>query len=66
MDLHGCSREEALIILNEALPGWMDDAMKDFPWTLPVNIIVGGGSQLLADKVENWIREKRKVAKRFA
>ena len=66
IDLHGCSREQALTKLNEALPGWINDAMQDFPWTLPVNIIVGGGNQLLAEVVEHWIREEKQVAKRFA
>eukprot|EP00956_Cyclotella_meneghiniana_P004018 scaffold4876_cov64-Cyclotella_meneghiniana.AAC.3 len=66
IDLHGCSREEALTRLNKALPGWINDAMQDFPWTLPVNIIVGGGNQLLAQVVEHWIREEKQVAKRFA
>ena len=66
IDLHGCSREEALSRLSKALPGWMEDAMKDFPWTLPVDIIVGGGSQLVSEAVEHWIRKERQIAKQFA
>jgi hypothetical protein len=43
----------------------MNDAMKEYPWTLAVNIIVGGGAQLVSEAVEHWIREQRHVAKRF-
>jgi hypothetical protein len=39
--------------------------MKEHPYTLPVNIITGGGSQIVADAVEHWIRENRNVANRF-
>eukprot|EP00804_Cyclotella_cryptica_P019146 CCRYP_017801-RA/>CCRYP_017801-RA protein AED:0.08 eAED:0.05 QI:0/-1/0/1/-1/0/1/0/115 len=65
IDLHGCNREEALDKLNDALPSWMNEAMREFPWTLRVDIITGGGSQILAEAVEHWIREKRNVANRF-
>jgi hypothetical protein len=41
----------------------MDEAMTEHPWTLPVDVIVGGGSQLLS---EQSIKENRNVANRFA
>jgi DNA-nicking Smr family endonuclease len=65
IDLHGCTRDEAISKLNRSLTGWMNDAMKEYPWTLAVNIIVGGGAQLVSEAVEHWIREQRHVAKRF-
>ena len=65
IDLHGCTRDEALHKLNSSLPLWMDQAMTEFPWTLPVDVIVGGGSQLLSEAVQHWIRENRNVANRF-
>jgi DNA-nicking Smr family endonuclease len=65
LDLHGCTRDEALFKLSSSLPDWLDAAMKEHPYTLPVNIITGGGSQIVADAVEHWIRENRNVANRF-
>jgi hypothetical protein len=51
--------------LEESFSIWMEAAMREYPWTLNVDIINGGGSQILAESVELWIREKRTVAKRF-
>ena len=65
LDLHGCTRDEALFKLSSSLPDWLDAAMKEHPYTLPVNIITGGGSQIVADAVEHWIRASRNVANRF-
>jgi DNA-nicking Smr family endonuclease len=65
IDLHGCTREEALIKLNNSLPFWINEAMKESPWIVGVNIIAGGGNQIVAESVEHWIREKRNVANRF-
>jgi hypothetical protein len=39
--------------------------MKELPGTVEVNIIAGGGNQIVAEAVEHWIREKRNVGKRF-
>merc|ERR1711957_950906 len=65
VDLHGLSAEQALEILNSNLPVWMETAMKgDYPWVIPVNIVCGGGSQILSDVVQHWIRESRQVANR--
>lgn len=52
LDLHGCTKDEAILRLNDALPTWMGVAMKEFPWTIPVNIITGCGNQVLS---EQWI-----------
>jgi DNA-nicking Smr family endonuclease len=66
IDLHGCTRDEAMMTrLEESFSIWMEAAMREYPWTLNVDIINGGGSQILAESVELWIREKRTVAKRF-
>ncbi|KAL3786960.1 hypothetical protein ACHAWO_005099 [Cyclotella atomus] len=65
LDLYGCTRDEALFKLSSSLPNWLDAAMKEHPYTLPVNIITGGGSQIVADAVEHWIRASRNVANRF-
>jgi hypothetical protein len=65
LDLHGCSRDEAVVKLSNSLSQWLDTAMKEHPYTLPVNIITGGGSQIISDTVEHWIRENRNVANRF-
>jgi hypothetical protein len=65
LDLHGCSRDEAIIKLSNSLSKWLDAAMKEHPYTLPVNIITGGGCQIISDTVEHWIRENRNVANRF-
>lgn len=65
IDLHGCTKEEALQKLNNCMSHWMEEAMKGHPWTLSVNIICGGGCQIISSAVEQWIRESRNVAKRF-
>lgn len=64
IDLHGCSKDEALRQLNESLPRWKEVAMREHPWTVPVTIICGGGNQVLSEAVEHWIRENRNVANR--
>lgn len=66
LDLHRYTRDEALLELISSLPDWLEAAMKEHPYTLPVNIITGGGSQIVSDAVENWIRENRNVANRFS
>jgi hypothetical protein len=47
IDLHGCTRDEATTKLEESISIWMDAAMKEYPWTLRVDIITGGGNQIL-------------------
>lgn len=65
IDLHGYSRDEALETLDKSLPGWVETAMKgESPWVTPVDIVCGGGSQLLSETVKGWIRANRQVANR--
>ena len=63
IDLHGCSRDEAIVRLDNTLIGWVETAMKgDYPWVIPATIVCGGGNQILSETVETWIKEKRNVA----
>ncbi|KAL7543488.1 hypothetical protein ACHAWF_007400 [Thalassiosira exigua] len=63
LDLHGFTREEALYKLNASLPDWVDDAMKgEYPWVVLVNIVCGGGSQILSEAVEKWIKQTGNVS----
>ena len=63
IDLHGCTKDQAIERLDSALVDWVDTAMKgEHPWVIPVDIICGGGSQILAETVERWIKENKKVA----
>jgi len=64
IDLHGLTREEARAKLDAALPGWVETAMCGaYPWVVPATIVCGGGSQVLAEAVEGWIKEKDCVAR---
>jgi hypothetical protein len=65
IDLHGCTKEDAVNKLDSSLPFWIDEATKELPGTVGVNIIAGGGNQIVAEAVEHWICEKRNVGKRF-
>ena len=63
MDLHGLTAEEAVCRLDKYLPGWIETAMKGiYPFVIPVKIVCGGGSQVLAEVVENWIKQNDNVA----
>ena len=63
VDLHGCTKEEALAKLDECLPEWVDAAMKgEYPWVIAVRVVCGGGSQTLAETVEGWIRQSPNVS----
>ena len=63
LDLHGLTREEALRELDAHLPTWVDAAMRgSYPFVMPVTIVCGGGAQVLAGTVEQWIRERSHVA----
>ncbi|KAL9186728.1 hypothetical protein ACHAXT_005966 [Thalassiosira profunda] len=63
VDLHGCTKEEALAELDERLPEWMDIAMKgEYPWVISVRIVCGGGTQTLAEAVEGWIKRNPNVS----
>jgi DNA-nicking Smr family endonuclease len=63
IDLHGCTKDQALSKLDEALVDWVDTAMKgEYPWVMPVEIVCGGGNQILSEVVEGWIRARKNVA----
>lgn len=64
IDLHGHTKEEALEKLDESLPTWINTAMREDPFIVPVDIICGGGNQILSEVVQTWIRSKRQVANR--
>ena len=64
VDLHGLTKERALAKLEKILPEWIDTAMREtYPFLIQVKVVCGGGSQILAEAVEKWIREKKNVAK---
>ena len=63
IDLHGHTKQQALTALDTSLPCWVDTAMKqEHPYIIQVKIVCGKGSQILSEVVENWIRNKDKVA----
>jgi len=63
IDLHGLTAEEAVHRLDNSLPSWIETAMKGtYPFVIPVKIVCGGGSQILAEVVENWIKQNDHVA----
>ncbi|KAL7544425.1 hypothetical protein ACHAWF_013376 [Thalassiosira exigua] len=54
LDLHGLSRDEAVEKLNQSLTSWVDTAMKGgYPFVLPVDVICGGGNQILSDAAKD-------------
>jgi len=63
LDLHGCTKEEALLQLDKSLETWIDDAMQgSYPFVIPAKIVCGCGNQILSETVEKWIRENAQVA----
>ena len=63
IDLHGLTAEEAVYKLDKHLPDWIEIAMKGaYPFVIPVKIVCGGGSQILAEVVEKWIKQNDHVA----
>jgi len=63
IDLHGLTAEEAVYRLDKHLPDWIETAMKGtYPFVIPVKIVCGGGSQILTEVVENWIKQNDHVA----
>jgi len=64
IDLHGLTKEQALIDLDAKLPEWIDSAMRGaYPFIIPVVIICGGGNQILSETVDQWIKCNENVAK---
>lgn len=65
IDLHGKSTEDALKSLDDSLPSWLETAMRGtYPFVSAVDIITGGGHQILSEVVEKWIKSQRQVARR--
>ena len=65
IDLHGQSADEAMKSLDDSLPSWLEIAMRgSYPFVSAVDIITGGGHQILSEVVEKWIKSKRHVARR--
>lgn len=63
LDLHGLTKYEALKTLDESLPTWHNMAMAgSYPFVTPVDIVCGGGSQILSEVVETWIKSNDHVA----
>mmetsp|Transcript_8533 Transcript_8533/g.17660 ORF Transcript_8533/g.17660 Transcript_8533/m.17660 type:complete len:567 (-) Transcript_8533:61-1761(-) len=63
IDLHGLTREQALEELDANLPLWVDAAMRGaYPWVLPVTVVCGGGSQILSEAVEKWVKSNGNVS----
>ncbi|KAL7534967.1 hypothetical protein ACHAXR_006182 [Thalassiosira sp. AJA248-18] len=63
IDLHGLTKDEATTKLDKCLPEWVAIAMNgSYPWVIPVKIVCGGGSQIIAEAVENWIKQNDNVA----
>ena len=65
VDLHGCTKDEALAELDARLPAWVEAAMRGRrPWVVGVDVVCGKGSRILSDAVGKWIRANEQVAKR--
>ena len=63
LDLHGCTRYEALAKLDESLEIWTDAAMRgSYPFVQPAVIVCGCGNQILSEAVQDWIRSNDKVS----
>ncbi|EJK63400.1 hypothetical protein THAOC_15936 [Thalassiosira oceanica] len=64
LDLHGFEAEEARSKLDKCLVHWMEEAMVEYPFVTRVDIVCGGGAQVLADVVAGFIRRTPQVANR--
>ena len=63
LDLHGCTRGEALMKLDESLKVWVDSAMQgSYPFVQQAVIVCGCGNQILSETVQEWIRSNDKVS----
>ena len=63
LDLHGMRQEQALDALDKNLPAWYNTAMSgSYPFVVPVEIVCGGGAQILSEVVELWIKRNDQVA----
>ena len=62
LDLHGCTREEALAKLDQSHKVWVDTAMRgSYPFVMSAVIVCGCGSQVLSETVQEWIKSTRSV-----
>jgi len=62
LDLHGCTREEAVVKLNKSLKVWVETAMKgSYPFVITAEIVCGCGSQVLSETVQTWIKSTSHV-----
>jgi hypothetical protein len=62
LDLHGCTREGAVVKLNERLEVWVDTAMRGYdPFVITAVIVCGCGSQVLSETVQEWIKSTSQV-----
>lgn len=65
LDLHGLSKDEAEQALKKSLPNWINLAMNGGdPWVIPVDIVCGGGNQILREVVDTWIKRENQVGNR--
>ena len=63
LDLHGMRQEQALDALDKNLSTWYNTAMSgSYPFVIPVEIVCGGGAQILSEVVEQWIKSNDQVA----
>jgi hypothetical protein len=62
LDLHGCTREEALVKLDDSLKVWVDVAQRgNYPFVMSAEIVCGCGNQILSETVQEWIKTSRHV-----
>jgi hypothetical protein len=63
LDLHGCTRDEALLKLGQSLNGWIDVAMQGcYPFMMQAVIVCGCGNQILRETVQEWIKSSSNVS----
>ena len=62
LDLHGCTKDESIVKLNESLEVWFDIAMTgSYPFVITAVIVCGCGSQVLSETVQDWIKSTSRV-----
>jgi hypothetical protein len=62
LDLHGCTKEESIVKLNESLEVWFEFAMTgSYPFVITAVIVCGCGSQVLSETVQDWIKSTSRV-----
>jgi hypothetical protein len=62
LDLHGCTKDETIVKLNESLEVWFEMAMTgSYPFVITAVIVCGCGSQVLSETVQDWIKSTSRV-----